>query len=56
MTFFLGQFDLWKFSVGLALYNSYLPFFLGQHFFFGPLEKNPTKIWEANPPLLMPNK
>jgi hypothetical protein len=39
---FLGQLDLWKFSVctgALALYNSYLPFFLSQQFFWGPLEK-----------------
>jgi hypothetical protein len=44
ISFFLVQLDLWTFFVftrAIALYNS--------------LIKNPTKNWEANPPLLMGN-
>jgi hypothetical protein len=55
--------EIWKFSVwaaAMALYSSYLITFFRsailfwqQFFFLGSLEKNPTKIWEANPPLLV---
>jgi hypothetical protein len=65
--FFVDQLNLWKFSVwaaARALYSSYLRTFFffwsailfRQQFFIffgGPLKKNPTKIWGANPPLLV---
>jgi hypothetical protein len=61
-----GQLDLWKFSVwagAIALYNSYLITFFFRsacifwqqliYMFGGPLKKNTTKIWGANPSLNM---